>query len=133
MMSDLDYLNHKGHAHHDPALDINWQPITTMQTEPAPNPTQSPFIGKFYKLRHTPDESLVFQHLCREIKKMTDVHRVHFLFKLPKSEEWTYVIETSFPAMPRFVMGIVNADGTNPQPKAASMTLEALTPDILEQ
>lgn len=28
-MSDLDYINHPGHADHDPAKDAEWVPLTS--------------------------------------------------------------------------------------------------------
>lgn len=88
---------------------------------------ESPFIGKFYKLRLSPADSEIFGNLCRMIKKNIHVHKIHYLIRSNEKGYWLYIIQTSFATTPNFILGRVDDTGENIEPLAASITLEALT------
>ena len=88
---------------------------------------ESPFIGKFYKLRLSPADSEIFGTLCRMIKKNIHVHKIHHLIRSHEKGYWIYIIQTSFATTPNFILGRVDDEGKNIEPIEASITLEALT------
>lgn len=93
-----------------------------MQTTPTTTEAQCPFIGRFNKLKLSPEDAKTFIHLSRLMKSHLHVYKVHYLFK--KHDFWVYVIETTFESMPRFIMGKVDPEGTKPEPITAAVSLE---------
>jgi hypothetical protein len=95
-----DYINHPGHADHDPSLDINFQPKATM---PA-HPTNRNSGGEFR-------ESAAAQSLRKLIQGEFDVRRIVHLAERANGK-FLYMIETPFQTFPRFVIGTTNADNS---------------------